>query len=97
MKTFIDCKQRKTDSKQKIISSQEDCLYVNFDILKKICALSLVCVHLQSPVKQKVDKFGYPRLTLEEGPKVKSDHIRRFPAHDFLHVGFTSETSRINN
>ena len=22
------------------------------------------------------------------GPKVKSEHIRRFPAHDFLQVGF---------
>ena len=29
-------------------------------------------------------KFGYPRLTLKEGPKVKSDHIRRFTAHDML-------------
>ena len=29
-------------------------------------------------------KFGCPRLTLKEGLKVKSDHIRRFPAHDFL-------------
>ena len=28
--------------------------------------------------------FGYPRLTLKEGPKVKSEHIRRFLAHDFL-------------
>ena len=29
-------------------------------------------------------KFGYARLTLEEGPEVKSEHIIRFPAHDFL-------------
>ena len=29
---------------------------------------------------------GYPHLTLKEGPKVKSDHIKRFPAHDFLEV-----------
>ena len=29
-------------------------------------------------------KFGYPRLTLKKGLKVKSDHIRRFPAHNFL-------------
>ena len=28
--------------------------------------------------------FGYPRLTLKEGPKVKSRHIKRFLAHDFL-------------
>ena len=28
-------------------------------------------------------KFRYPRLTLKEGPKVKSEHIRRFPAHDY--------------
>ena len=42
-------------------------------------------------------KFGYPRLTLKEGPKVKSDHPRRFPAHDFLYVGLLSQTSRTNN
>ena len=36
------------------------------------------------------------RLTLKEGPKVKSD-IRRFPAHDYLQVGFTLQTSRTNN
>ena len=28
--------------------------------------------------------FGCPHLTLKEELKVKSDHIRRFPAHDFL-------------
>ena len=32
-----------------------------------------------------------------EGPKVKSDHIRRFPAHDFLYVGFTLQASRTNS
>ena len=29
-------------------------------------------------------KFGCPLLTLKEGLKVKSDHIRRFPVHDFI-------------
>ena len=42
-------------------------------------------------------KFGYPHLTLKEGPKVKSYHTRRFPAHDFLYVGLPSQTSRTNN
>ena len=28
-------------------------------------------------------KFGHHRLTLNEGPKVKSDHIKRFPVHVF--------------
>ena len=42
-------------------------------------------------------KFGYPRLTLKEGSKVKSDHIKRFPANDFLQVGFTLQTSGTNN
>ena len=37
------------------------------------------------------------RLTLKEGTKVKSDNIRRFPAHDILQAGFTLQTSRINN
>ena len=41
--------------------------------------------------------FGYPRLSLKEGPKVKSDHIKKFPAHDFLYVGLPSQTSRTNN
>ena len=30
--------------------------------------------------------FRYPHLTLKEGSKVKSDHINRFTAHDFLSV-----------
>ena len=42
-------------------------------------------------------KFGCPHLTLKEGPKVKSDHTRRFPAHDFLYAGLPSQTSRTNN
>ena len=42
-------------------------------------------------------KFGYPHLTLKEGSKVKSDHIKRFTAHDFLQVGLPSQTSRTNN
>ena len=28
---------------------------------------------------------------------VKCDHIKRFPAHDFLYVGLPSQTSRTNN
>ena len=28
---------------------------------------------------------------------VKSDHTKRFPAHDFLCVGLPSQTSRTNN
>ena len=42
-------------------------------------------------------KFGCPHLTLKEGPKVKSNHTRRFQAHDFLYVGLPSQTSRTNN
>ena len=37
------------------------------------------------------------RLTLKEGPKVKSEHIRRLSAQDFLLVGFTLPTSVSNN
>ena len=36
-------------------------------------------------------------MTLQEGPKVKSDHIRRFLAHDFLEVYLALQTSRTNN
>ena len=43
------------------------------------------------------DNFGCPHLTLKKGPKVKSDHTRRFPAHDFLYVGLPSQTSTTNN
>ena len=42
-------------------------------------------------------KFGYARLTLNERPKVKYDHTRRFPAHDFLYAGIPSQTCRTNN
>ena len=42
-------------------------------------------------------KFGYARLTVKEGPKVKSIHNRRFPANDFLYVGLPSQTSKTNN
>ena len=41
--------------------------------------------------------FGNPHLTLKEGPKVKSDHTKRFPGHDFLQVSLPSKTSRTNN
>ena len=36
-------------------------------------------------------------LTLKEGPNANSDHIIRFPAHDFLQVGFILQTSMTNN
>ena len=42
-------------------------------------------------------KFDYPRLTLKDGPEVKSNHAKRFPAHDFLLVGLLSQTSTTNN
>ena len=42
-------------------------------------------------------KFGFSHLTLKEGAKVKFYHIRRFPGHDFLQVGFTLQNSRTNN
>ena len=42
-------------------------------------------------------KLGYPYLNFKREPKVKSDHIRRLPAHDFLEVGFTCQTSKTNN
>ena len=41
--------------------------------------------------------FGNPHLTLKEGPKVKSDHTERFPAHDFLDFGLPFQSSRTNN
>ena len=31
------------------------------------------------------------------GPKVKSDETRKLPAHDYLWVGLTFQTSRTNN
>ena len=51
-----------------------------------------ICIHLKDnskPVNH--------RLNLKEGLKIKSDHIRKFPAHDFLYVGFALQTSRTNN
>ena len=40
--------------------------------------------------------FGNPHLTLKEGPKVKSDHTKRLPAHDFLDFGLPFQSSRTN-
>ena len=51
-----------------------------------------ICIHWKDNSPKPVNH----RLTLKEGPKVKSD-IRRFPAHDIQQVGFTLQTSRINN
>ena len=42
-------------------------------------------------------RFGCPHLTLTVGSKFKSDHTRRFSAHDFLYVDLPSQTSRTNN
>ena len=52
-----------------------------------------ICIHRKDNSPKPVNH----RLTLKEGPKIKSNNIRRFPAHDFLRVGFTLQTSRINN
>ena len=51
-----------------------------------------ICIHRTENSPKPVNH----RLTLKEGPKVKSD-ISRFPAHNILQVGFTLQTSRINN
>ena len=42
-------------------------------------------------------KFGCPCLTLKQGPKVKSDHIRRFPAHDFTLQTSGTNTKQVIN
>ena len=34
---------------------------------------------------------------LKGGTQVKSEHIRRFPAHDFQQVGLTLQNSKTNN
>ena len=34
---------------------------------------------------------------MKQRPKVKSDHTKRFPAHDFILVGLPFQTSRTNN
>ena len=51
-----------------------------------------ICIHRKDSLSKPVNHL----LTLKEGPKVKSD-IRRFLAHDILQVGFTLQTSRMNN
>ena len=40
---------------------------------------------------------AYPRLTLKEETKVKSEYIRRFLAHDFQKVGLTLQNSKTQN
>ena len=49
------------------------------------------------PPERQFTKVSEPPFDLERGAKVKSNNIRRFPAHDFLWVGFTLQTSRTNN
>ena len=51
-----------------------------------------ICIHRKDNSPKSVNHC----LTLKEGPKVKSD-IRRFPGHNILQVGFTLQTSKINN
>ena len=51
-----------------------------------------ICIHRKDNSPKPVNHC----LTLKEGPKFKSD-IRQFLAHDILQVGFTLQTSRINN
>ena len=51
-----------------------------------------ICIHRKDNSPKPVNH----RLTLKEGPKVKSNIIR-FPAHNILQVDFTLQTSRINN
>ena len=51
------------------------------------------CIHQKDNSPKPVNR----RLTLKKGPKVKSNNIGRFPAHDILQVGFTLQTSRTNN
>ena len=58
----------------------------------RIGELMKICIHQKDNSPKPVNH----RLTLTEEPQVKSNNIRRFPAHDFLGVGFTLQTSRIN-
>ena len=51
-----------------------------------------ICIYWKDNSPKPVNHF----LTLKEGPKLKCD-IKRFPAYDTLQVGFTLQTSRINN
>ena len=51
-----------------------------------------ICIHQKNNSPNPVNYC----LTLKEGPKVKSDHIRRSLAHDILRVGFTFQASYIN-
>ena len=52
-----------------------------------------ICIHRKENSLKPVNHC----LTLKGGPKVKSNNIGRFPAHDILQVGLTLQTSRINN
>ena len=52
-----------------------------------------ICIHRKDNSPKPVNHC----LTLTEGPKVKSENIRRFPAHDLLQDSFILQTSRTNN
>ena len=66
-------------------------IYVQLDL--HIGEPMQICIHWKD-ISPKTVNY---RLILKEGPKVKPNNIRRFPAHDILQVAFTLQTSRINN
>ena len=51
------------------------------------------CIHQKDNSPKPVNHC----LTLREVPKVKAEHSKRFPAHDFLEVGLPSQTSWTRN
>ena len=62
---------------------------IHFQTTDHVVAVEKVAEqHIGTRTNNKQDigtfKFGHCYLTLNQGPKVKSDHIKRFPAHVFL-------------
>ena len=68
-------------------------LPINSEVDLRIGESMQICIHRKDNSPKPVNH----RLTLKERPKVKSENIRRFPAHDLLLVGFILQTSRTNN
>ena len=62
---------------------------IHFQTTDHVVAVEIVAEqHIGTRTNNKQDigtfKFEHRHLTLNEGPKVTSDHIKRFPEHVFL-------------
>ena len=88
-----------TDMKNLKIITEKNFDYLNVKHPKAGRFYLLPKIHKKNiPGRPICSSIGHPTCNISKvKPKVKSDHIKRFLAHDFLSVGVTLETSRNTN